>query len=162
MGLEERVLFKLDNGLVIKDDGEFDIVRPYCKGAGLNLGCGIRQPNIYMHRVSLGDKHNGYDYPDEVVDFDEPLYWQNGHFDYVFMSHSLEHAKDIKFTLQEARRVAINHVVIVWPDSRWTAFDNDHILLTGTELLMAIIAAGFEIVFAAETQPNWSYGVVYK
>lgn len=162
MGLEERVLFELPSGLVIKDDGEFDVVRPYCAGFGLNLGCGIRQPNQDMLRVSLGDHHNGFDSPAQVVDFNKELPWPEGVFNYVFMSHSLEHATDLVFTLKEARRVAINHVVIVWPDSRWTAFDNDHILLTGTEVLMAIIAAGFEIVFAAETQPNWSYGIVYK
>jgi hypothetical protein len=162
MGLEERFLFKLENGLVIKDDGEFDVVRPYCIGYGLNLGCGIRQPHENMFRVSLGDEHNGYDHPQMVVDFNKPLDWPDKSFDYVFMSHSLEHADEIEFTLKEARRVAINHVVVVWPDSRWTAFDNDHILLTGTGLLRRIIAANYEIVFAAETQPNWSYGVVYK
>jgi hypothetical protein len=162
MGLEERPLFKLENGQVIKDDGEFDVVRPYCEGHGLNLGCGIRQPNENMFRVSLGDHHNGFDSPQMVVDFNGELPWDKASFNYVFMSHSLEHAADVGFTLNEARRVAINHVVVVWPDSRWTAFDRDHILLTGTELLLAIIAAGFEIVFAAETQPNWSYGVVYK
>lgn len=162
MGLEERLLFQLENGLIIKDDGEFDVVRLYCQGYGLNLGCGIRQPYQNMLRASLGDHHNGFDSPDEIVDFNEELPWDDHTFNYVFMSHSLEHAADLAFTLKEARRVAINHVVVVWPDSRWTAFDRNHTLLTGTELLMAIIAAGFEIVFAAETQPNWSYGVVYK
>ncbi len=162
MGLETRFLFNLPSGHRIDDDGEFDAVRPYCKGAGLNLGCGIRQPNRDMYRVSLGDHHNGYDYPDEVVDFNKPLPWPDRRFDYVFMSHALEHADHLEFTLREARRVAINHVVIVWPDSRWTAFDNDHILLTGTDLLHRIVEEGYEIVFAAETQPNWSYGIVYK
>ena len=162
MGLEERPLFTLENGLVIKDDGEFDIVRPYCIGEGLNLGCGIRQPKREMLRASLGDHHNGYDHPDVVVDFNQKLPWDNASFNYVFMSHSLEHAKDIKFTLNEAKRVSANYVVVVWPDCRWTAFDKSHTLLTGTEVLLAIIVAGYEIVFAAETQHNWSYGVVYK
>lgn len=162
MGLEVRPLFNLPNGQLICDDGEFDVIRSYCIGEGLNLGCGIRQPEREMLRVSLGDHHNGYDSPDEVADFNKELPWDDCSFNYVFMSHSLEHAKDLLFTLQEARRVSCNYVVVVWPDSRWTAFDRDHTLLTGTELLIAIIAAGFEIVFAAETQPNWSYGVVYK
>ena len=162
MGLETRFLFKLPSGHRIDDDGEFDVVRPYCIGHGLNLGCGIRQPNQDMLRASIGDKHNGYDYPDEVVDFNKELPWDDKTFSYVFMSHALEHADKFSFTLKEARRVAINHVVIVWPDSRWTAFDRDHLLLTGTGLLQHIISAGFEIVFAAETQPNWSFGVVYK
>ncbi len=162
MGLESRELFKLPSGLVVFDDGEFDVVRSYCTGIGLNLGCGIRQPNEDMLRVSIADEHNGYDAPAQVVDFNQELPWPDGVFNYTFMSHSLEHADDIEFTLKEARRVSINHVVIVWPDSRWTAFDHDHTLLTGTGLLRRIIAANYEIIFAAETQPNWSYGVVYK
>lgn len=162
MGFNTKPIFHLENGQVISDDGEFDAVRPWCKGAGLNLGCGIRQPHRNLYRVSLGDDHNGYDSPDAVVNFNETLPWVGERFDFVLMSHSLEHAKDIYFTLREARRVAINHVVIVWPDRRWTGFDSDHILLTGTQLLAHVIRCGFEIVFAGETQPNWSYGVVYK
>ncbi len=162
MGFDTVELYKLENGQVISDDGEFNAVRPYCSGAGLNLGCGIRQPHRNFFRVSLGDKHNGYDSPEQVVDFNDQLPWRDERFDFVLMSHSLEHADQLIYTLQEAVRVAINHVVIVWPDKRWTAFDKNHILLTGTELLKIIINCGYEIVFAGETQHNWSYGVVYK
>ena len=44
--------------------------------------------------------------PDIVLDFNETLPFKDNSFDEVLMSHSLEHAKNVGFTLSECFRVA--------------------------------------------------------
>lgn len=87
-----------------KPRGETDLCRSrlikYCKGQGLDLGCG----NIKIKSDAIGiDLTN----PNADMRQDVRLmpYYDNEHFDYIYSSHLLEEIEDTESTLKEWIRV---------------------------------------------------------
>lgn len=80
----------------------------YCRGCGLDLGCGGNEPDAHYHRedkitpLAIGVDLAQTNLTGNAAD----LYWfRNGVFDYVFSSHLLEHLERPKAALKEWLRV---------------------------------------------------------
>lgn len=84
--------------------GETDLCRnrllKYCKGQGLDLGCG----NIKIKLEAIGiDLLSPY--ADMRLDARLMPYYENEHFDFIYSSHLLEEIQDTESTLREWLRI---------------------------------------------------------
>ena len=76
----------------------------YCKGKGVDLGCGATK----VHKDAIGI--DLFQYPNNEVDYvgisaDDLWMFKDSELDYIMASHLLEHMLDTKKTLKEWDRV---------------------------------------------------------
>ena len=84
--------------------GETDLCRgrliKYCKGQGVDLGCG--NVKISADAIGIDLYHPNADMHEDVRDLS---CYPDGHFDYVYSSHMLEELQDTKGVLKEWLRI---------------------------------------------------------
>lgn len=86
------------------DIGQRDLLAIYCKGRGIDVGCGPRKVCPDAIGIDL------FQSKDDTVDMigvsgDDLWMFKNEELDYIMSSHSLEHFADTKKTLKEWDRV---------------------------------------------------------
>ena len=93
-----------------------DILGEYCKGTGLDIGCG---PKRKCHQDAIGVDVNPYSETVDIVNDGADLWmFKDGELDYIVGSHSLEHFPDAPKTVDEWARVIKSggHVAVIVPD----------------------------------------------
>jgi predicted SAM-dependent methyltransferase len=98
--------------LVEKVQGEVDHCRhrlmKYCKGQGLDIGCGISK--IRTNAIGVDLYHPAADINLDARNLEQ---YSSGHFDYIFSSHLLEEIDNTEATLRGWLRVLKNNGTIV-------------------------------------------------
>ena len=92
-----------EKGRVTKQE-QRTLLAKYCKGKGVDLGCGATK----IHKDAIGI--DLFQYPNNEVDYvgisaNDLWMFKDGELDYVISSHVLEHMNDVKKTLKEWDRV---------------------------------------------------------
>lgn len=97
-----------------KEDERVDFLSKYCKGKGVDIGCGRR---AVKGAISY-DLYPEFE-PDIIGDATKLEAFKDGELDYVVSSHCLEHLLDTKAVLKEWDRVLKigGLMVILVPDS---------------------------------------------
>ena len=153
-------------------------VLPYCKGRGIDVGCGYRKTLpacIGIDVIPKGQKGEAgvvrgrRSTADICASGDDLPMFSDGELDYVVARHNLEHYVDVVRTLQEWRRILKpeGHLCLVVPDERFIdtiALDPTHKHCFTPDSLDRIVAlvGGFEQVVSRTVVPDWSFIAVYR
>jgi len=89
----------------------------YCKGAGVDVGCGRRSLTKEVVRVDIDPDVE----PDHVADAID-LPFEDDTFDFMWASHVIEHTEEPLATIREARRVVKpgGFLVYIIPNKKYT------------------------------------------
>jgi len=143
------------------DHPEFAEPQKWCKGRGVDLGCWIRSPRPDALRVDRDDDVK----PDVLADFNHPLPFRDGAFDYAWASHTIEHIPNWREFLAEMFRIVRSggRVILIVPDERWT-YDAEHVNFWTYERFMDDVAARVPHKLLAHgwAQENWSFYIVWE
>lgn len=159
-------------------DPERSMLLPYCKGLGIDVGCGSKKTHPLALGVDLTPKGQSGKYGSERRQISEAdictsgdnLYmFADGVLDYVVARHNLEHYTDPIKTLKEWKRVlkrgGILGIVIPNDEALDTIkLDPTHkhafTMESFTHMLEAI--GGFKIIKIKPCIPQWSFICIAK
>lgn len=151
---------------------------PYCKGKGIDVGCGFRKTSSNCIGIDILPKGKKGKYgvmkgKKSVADIqasgDNLCMFKDNELDFVVSRHNLEHYVDVIKTLQEWKRVLkVGGIMAnILPDEthcNTIAFDPTHkhaFTPESYERLLKIIG-GWEIIKTETVIPNWSFICVAK
>lgn len=122
-------------------------VIPYCKGEGLDLGCGDEKITSNVIGVDLRKLTN----VDIVGDATDLYMFEDNQFDYVYSSHFLEHLYDPVKALIEWRRVLKHngYLILYLPHmDHYKEYNPEHLQELTQELVLEWLklAGDFDIV----------------
>lgn len=101
-------------GNQLPDNPEMLALYPYCKGLGIDVGCGSRKTHPYALGVDLtpkgqigkyGSEHRQISEADITASGDNLYMFKDGVLDYVVARHNLEHYTDPIKTVKEWKRL---------------------------------------------------------
>jgi len=149
---------------------------PFCRGKGLDIGCGSRKvsPDCIGVDIMAGGERgrhgvvaNQICIADVQASGDNLHMFANGELDYIVSRHNLEHYIDVVKTLREWRRVLRpgGTLAIIVPDERAgdTIFlDPTHKHCFTPESLKNFldVIGGFEVLRTETVIPDWSFLLV--
>jgi SAM-dependent methyltransferase len=159
-------------------DKERRLAARYCKGRGIDVGCGSNKtvPTAIgidlTPKGSYGDAGNQLfeqSQADVVTSGDDLRMFNDGELDYVVARHNLEHYQDTVKTLLEWRRVLKpgGYLILVLPDDaalNTIALDptHYHVFTRESTARLLIAIGGFSILKNDVAIPNWSFIVVAR
>lgn len=151
---------------------------PYCKGRGIDVGCGgqkIHPEAIGIDIVPKGEKgvfgsqRKVISQADIWASGDNLFMFKNNELDYVVASHNLEHYQDPIKTLIEWKRVLKTEGILglVLPDDRkinTIKLDptHKHVFTPESFRRLAELIGGFEIIRIEDCIKDWSFLCVLK
>lgn len=169
--------FPLVNNETLKDL-ETKALFPYCKGVGIDVGCGSRKIHPSAIGIDLtpkgktgkfGSERRQISKADICLSGDNLYIFANNVFDFVVSKHNLEHYQDPIKALKEWKRVLkINGILgIVVPDDQnidTIKLDPTHKHVYTVESFKNIIevVGGFKILKIKPCVKNWSFVCIAK
>jgi predicted SAM-dependent methyltransferase len=160
-------------GIQEPDDKEQLALFPYCKGLGIDVGCGSRKTHPHSLGVDLTPKDSVGKYGSErrqISDADitasgDNLYmFKDAVLDYVVARHNLEHYTDPIKTLKEWKRVLKKGGIlgVVLPDDEFQdtiKIDPTHKHAYTRESFKNMLQTigGFKILKLSTCIPDWSF-----
>jgi len=121
-GYDSREFERMESWLIEKgrDDSESDLYQQdvlgkYCKGRGLDIGCGKGEK---CHSDTIGIDIYPYKNVDIIHNGSDLWMFRDEELDYIVACHSLEHFADTHKTIEEWHRVLKigGHVALIVPD----------------------------------------------
>jgi predicted SAM-dependent methyltransferase len=165
-------------GIQTPDDPERAMLFPYCKGLGIDVGCGSKKTHPLALGVDLTPKGQTGKYGSERRQISEADICTSGDnlymladnsLDYVVARHNLEHYTDPIKTLKEWKRVLRKGGImgVVVPDDEaldTIKLDPTHKHAFTKESFANMLAAigGFKIVKIKTCVPMWSFVCIAK
>lgn len=160
------------------EDPEKKALYPYCKGLGIDVGCGSKKTHPDALGIDIvfkgdigkfGSERRQISEADIRASGDNLYMFADGVLDYVVSRHNLEHYHDPIRTLKEWRRVLRKGGVlgVVLPDDRaldTIKIDPTHKHAFTMESFKNMIEAigGFKIVKLSICVPRWSFVCIAK
>lgn len=136
-------------------------VLPYCKGEGVDLGCGRDK----VTPAALGVDDDSWPEADVIADVSGPLPFDDARFDYVYSSHALEDLSDTEAHLREWTRILRRggHLILMVPTTGcFTGVNCDHVHegWRASELSSLVEEAGCVVVESFEDVGKDRYSTV--
>lgn len=155
------------------NDPEMLSLRPYCRGIGLDIGCGSRKTHPNALGVDItpkdeagkhGSERRQISEADICASGDDLYMFTNNSLDYVVARHNLEHYNNPIKTLKEWKRILKigGKLGVVLPDDNeldTIKIDPTHKHVFTKESFRKILNAlgGFKILKLETCVPKWSF-----
>ena len=179
-GLIKRIIifFYKDSFPVLTPDNQDDnpervALFPYCKGLGIDVGCGSRKTHPHAIGVDItpknmigkyGSERRQLSQADITASGDNLYMFADGVLDYVVARHNLEHYTDPIKALKEWKRVLKKNGilgVVVPDDDALNTIELDpthkHAFTRDSFKTMLDTIGGFKIVKLTVCIPKWSF-----